>query len=117
MRAMAISPRRRKILGVPCWRGVLPRAGTGATAVSPTVVDDEEHVTKLRLPSIVVHARSGQSLAGLMEAGELQAAFDGNAGIGRAGAPEAGWTARIGLREGLEFTVDWYRQHVGALRS
>jgi len=30
---------------------------------------------------------------------------------------EAGWTARIGLREGLESTVAWYRQHVGSLRE
>ena len=30
---------------------------------------------------------------------------------------DAGWTARIGLREGLESTVAWYRQHAGALRD
>ncbi len=30
---------------------------------------------------------------------------------------EAGWTARIGLRDGLEQTVAWYRQHAGALRG
>ena len=30
---------------------------------------------------------------------------------------EAGWTARIDLREGLESTVAWYRQHVGSLRE
>jgi GDP-L-fucose synthase len=30
---------------------------------------------------------------------------------------EAGWTARIGLREGLERTVAWYREHRGALRG
>jgi GDP-L-fucose synthase len=29
----------------------------------------------------------------------------------------AGWTARIGLREGLERTVAWYREHRGALRG
>lgn len=29
----------------------------------------------------------------------------------------AGWTAKIGLPEGLEQTVAWYRQHVGALRG
>jgi len=56
------------------------------------VVDDEEHVTELKLPANVVHARPGQSLASMMETGELQAAFDGNAGIGRAGPPIAGWT-------------------------
>lgn len=30
---------------------------------------------------------------------------------------EAGWTAKIGLRDGLERTVDWYRAHEGSLRS
>jgi 4,5-dihydroxyphthalate decarboxylase len=60
------------------------------------VVDDEEHVTQLRLPANVVHAPAGQSLASLIDAGELQAAFDGNAGIGRAGPPTAGWTASSG---------------------
>ncbi len=30
---------------------------------------------------------------------------------------DAGWSARIGLREGLESTVAWYRQHHGALRQ
>jgi GDP-L-fucose synthase len=30
---------------------------------------------------------------------------------------EAGWTAKIGLREGLESTVAWFRQHVGDLRG
>ena len=29
---------------------------------------------------------------------------------------EAGWTARIGLREGIESTVSWYREHVSDLR-
>ncbi len=29
----------------------------------------------------------------------------------------AGWTARIGLEEGIERTVAWYRDHVGALRE
>ncbi|GAA1469871.1 GDP-L-fucose synthase family protein [Microbacterium thalassium] len=30
---------------------------------------------------------------------------------------EAGWTAKISLAEGLERTVAWYREHVGALRE
>ena len=57
------------------------------------VVDDEEHVTTLRLPPHVVHAPQGQSLIGMMADGSLQAAFTGPAGIGRAGAPSAGWDA------------------------
>src|SRR5215475_11861119 len=55
------------------------------------VVDDEEHVTTLKLPPNVIHAPDGKSLAGMMDAGELQAAFTGNAGIGRAGSPTGGW--------------------------
>jgi len=30
---------------------------------------------------------------------------------------DAGWRARIGLREGLETTVQWYREHAAALRT
>ena len=30
---------------------------------------------------------------------------------------EAGWIARIGLRAGLESTVEWYREQAGALRQ
>jgi len=55
------------------------------------VVDDEEHVTSLKLPPNVIHAPPGRSLAGMMASGELQAGFTGNAGIGRAGPPVAGW--------------------------
>src|SRR5262245_6304764 len=56
------------------------------------VVDDEEHVTTLKLPPNVIHAPDGKSLAGMMASGELQAAFTANAGIGRAGSPTGGWT-------------------------
>ena len=55
------------------------------------VVDDEEHVTQLKLPSNVIHAPAGSSLAEMMEKGELVAGFHGNAGIGRTGAPTGGW--------------------------
>jgi 4,5-dihydroxyphthalate decarboxylase len=55
------------------------------------VVDDEEHVTTLKLPDNVVHAPPGKSLAGMMASGELQAGFTGPAGIGRSGAPTANW--------------------------
>jgi GDP-L-fucose synthase len=30
---------------------------------------------------------------------------------------EAGWVAQIGLREGIQSTVDWYREHIGDLRE
>jgi 4,5-dihydroxyphthalate decarboxylase len=55
------------------------------------VVDDEEHVTSLKLPSNVVHAPEGKSLQGMMKAGEIQAGFSGPAGVGRAGPPISGW--------------------------
>jgi 4,5-dihydroxyphthalate decarboxylase len=57
------------------------------------VVDDEEHVTTMKLPDNVIHAPPGQSLASMMAAGALQAGFTGPAGIGRAGAPTANWEA------------------------
>ena len=54
------------------------------------VVDDEEHVTQLKLPPNVIHAQR-TSLADMMANGEIQAGFEANAGIGRAGPPTAGW--------------------------
>jgi 4,5-dihydroxyphthalate decarboxylase len=55
------------------------------------VVDDEEHVTTLKLPANVVHAPEGKSLQSMMKAGEIQAGFTGRAGVGRAGPPISGW--------------------------
>jgi 4,5-dihydroxyphthalate decarboxylase len=55
------------------------------------VVDDEEHVTQLRLPPNVIHAPEGRSLADMMAEGELAAGFHGNAGVGRSGSPTGGW--------------------------
>jgi 4,5-dihydroxyphthalate decarboxylase len=57
------------------------------------VVDDEEHVTTLKLPPNVIHAPAGKSLTSMMASGELQAGFTGNAGIGRAGPPTGAWAA------------------------
>ena len=55
------------------------------------VVDDEEHVTQLKLPSNVIHAPEGTSLADMMASGELVGGFAAAAGIGRTGAPTGGW--------------------------
>jgi 4,5-dihydroxyphthalate decarboxylase len=72
-------------------RGILiDEYGLDASKVT-WVVDDEEHVLELKLPSNVIRAQQGRSLADMMAAGELQAGFDANAGIGRAGPPVAGW--------------------------
>ncbi len=55
------------------------------------VVDDEEHVSQLKLPPNVEHTRPGSSLFSMMQSGELAAGFAANAGIGRSGDPAAGW--------------------------
>jgi 4,5-dihydroxyphthalate decarboxylase len=55
------------------------------------VVDDEEHVTQLKLPANVIHAPQGRSLADMMADGELVAGFAAAAGIGRTGDPTGGW--------------------------
>jgi 4,5-dihydroxyphthalate decarboxylase len=82
------------------------------------VVDDEEHVRELKLPSNVVHAPEGRSLADMMAAGELQAGFAANAGIGRAGPPVAGWeNMRVAsssypdlFPDAEPLEADWYRR-------
>ncbi len=58
------------------------------------VVDDEEHVTQLKLPPNVIHAKEGTSLVEMMAKGEIQAGFSGPAGLGRAGKPTEGWEAK-----------------------
>jgi 4,5-dihydroxyphthalate decarboxylase len=58
------------------------------------VVDDEEHVRELKLPPNVVHAPQSTSLIEMMANGEISAGFSGNAGLGRAGKPTAGWDAK-----------------------
>ena len=55
------------------------------------VTDDEEHVEQFRPPPNVVAAPPGRSLQALLASGDIDAAFGGNAGIGRAGPPRAGW--------------------------
>ena len=57
------------------------------------VVDDEEHVTELKLPSNVIHTPAGKTLVSMMANGEIQAGFTANAGIGREGPPIEGWAA------------------------
>ena len=58
------------------------------------VVDDEEHVRELKLPPNVIHAAEDTSLIEMMAKGEISAGFSGNAGLGRAGKPTAGWDAK-----------------------
>ncbi|MGW4906278.1 ABC transporter substrate-binding protein [Streptomyces sp. NPDC004270] len=56
------------------------------------VVDDDDHVEG-HVPPNVERVTDGRSLGELLRAGEIDAAFTGNAGTGRAGAPRTGWTA------------------------
>ncbi|MDH3266459.1 MAG: ABC transporter substrate-binding protein [Gammaproteobacteria bacterium] len=77
------------------------------------VVDDEEHVTELRLPPNVVKAPDGRSLADMMADGELVAGFHGNAGVGRSGSPTSGWTTVKAdypdlLPNAAELEAEWY---------
>jgi 4,5-dihydroxyphthalate decarboxylase len=80
------------------------------------VVDDEEHVTQLKLPENVIHAPQGRSLADMMADGELAAGLEGNAGIGRSGSPTAGaWQVRAAEYPELfanaeELEAAWYRK-------
>lgn len=90
-----------KRIGVRAWsvttgiwtRGILHNEFGVDLSKITWVVDDEEHVKSLQLPPNVVQAPAGRSLPDLMASGELHAAFTANAGLGRAGAPKAGWSA------------------------
>jgi 4,5-dihydroxyphthalate decarboxylase len=87
------------------------------------VVDDEEHVQALKLPSNVIHAPEGKSLASMMESGEIQAGFEANAGIGREGKPDADWKEKSASANQMEYkellpdadrlAADWFnRTHI-----
>jgi 4,5-dihydroxyphthalate decarboxylase len=100
-------------------RGILDNEyGVDSSKVT-WVVDDEEHVTQLQLPANVVHVGQGKSLAGMMAAGEIQAGFTANAGIGREGPPRRGWEAREPAqtaayeelwKDGRTLGIEWYRR-------
>lgn len=82
------------------------------------VVDDEEHVLGMQLPPNVIQAPGGTSLVEMMAKGEISAGFSGNAGLGRAGAPTAGWDAKKLLPadypelfpDASEREAEWYRR-------
>src|SRR5262249_21522401 len=80
------------------------------------VVDDEEHVTQLKLPANVIHAPEGRSLADMMAAGELAAGFDANAGIGRSGSPTGGGWKQVEANypelfsNAAELEAAWYEK-------
>ncbi len=80
------------------------------------VVDDEEHVQQLQLPPNVEHAPAGTSLFAMMQAGEIQAGFAANAGIGRSGSPTGGWKTEDTsqwpdlLPNAAAFEAEWYQR-------
>lgn len=76
--------------GVWNRQALIDEFGLDASKVT-WVVDDEEHVTQLKLPENVIHAPQGSSLADMMAKGELAAGLEAAAGIGRTGNPTGGW--------------------------
>lgn len=56
------------------------------------ITDDEEHVASYVSPPNVIAAGPGETLVDLLASGGIDAALSGNAGVGRKGAPTAGWT-------------------------
>jgi 4,5-dihydroxyphthalate decarboxylase len=73
-------------------RGVLSEEYGVDLGTITWVIDDDDHVEG-RVPANAERVTDGRSLGSLLQAGELAAAFTGNAGTGRAGAPTAGWEA------------------------
>ena len=85
--------------------------------------DDEEHVQEWVPPPNVIKLPEGESLAGMIAAGTLDAALTGAAGIGRSGPPTANWevaaeraVARASFQpvplfpNAAELEADWYRR-------
>ncbi len=68
--------------------------------------DDEEHVTEWAPPANVRKTPEGKSLISMILAGELDASLTGAAGVGRAGAPTAGWEAGAGATPRVEDSPD-----------
>ena len=100
-------------------RGILVNEYAVDSSQITWVVDDEEHVSQLKLPPNVMHVPEGKSLASMMAAGEIQAGFAANAGIGREGPPKAGWQAqerketsryRELFADADELGAEWYRR-------
>jgi 4,5-dihydroxyphthalate decarboxylase len=79
-------------------RGIL-REDYGVDLDSITwVIDDDDHVEG-KVPANVERVTDGRSLGSLLLAGEIDAAFTGNAGTGRAGSPTAGWESATSITE------------------
>jgi 4,5-dihydroxyphthalate decarboxylase len=84
-------------------RGIL-QSEYGVDPASITwYTDDEEHVSAYRPPANVVPS-SGASLVDLFQDGRIDAAFAGPAGLGRVGAPVAGWDRGNTARDAVHAT-------------
>ena len=116
-----------KRAGVRAWsvttgvwtRGILANEYGVDISKITWVVDDEEHVTQMPLPKNVQQAPEGKSLVKLMEENYIQAGFNARAGIGREGAPKAGWedqqktpepTYRELFANAAELEAQWYKR-------
>src|SRR3954468_15237845 len=116
-----------KRAGVRAWsvttgvwtRGILANEYGVDLSKITWVVDDEEHVAQMPLPRNVVHAPEGKSLVKLMEENYIQAGFNARAGIGREGAPKAGWEDKPKVAEptyselfpnAAELEAQWYKK-------
>lgn len=90
-------------------RGVLAeRFGVDLSKIE-WVVDDEDHVLGLDLPSNVRKLPQGGSIADAFARGEVQAALRGIAGVGRKGSPLESWSASdVAVTDGFS-----YRELIG----
>jgi 4,5-dihydroxyphthalate decarboxylase len=77
--------------------------------LSPAAVDNQAGQI------VNAFAAEGTSLADMMASGELAAGFQGNAGVGRTGAPTGGWQTVEAhypdlLPNAEELEADWYKR-------
>lgn len=85
-------------------RGLLQSEYGVDPATMTWYTDDEEHVTEFKPPPNVVAVPDGTSLVDLFQAGEIDAAFSGPAGLGRTGAPREGWDGGNAARNAVRST-------------
>lgn len=93
------------------WARALLQSEYGVDPDTVTwVVDDEEHVESFQLPPNVVKAEPGDSIVAMFHSGRVDAALTGPAGLGRSGAPGAGWeVAGGGWDDKAEKKQDFYQ--------
>ena len=91
----------------PTWaRGILRSEYAVDLGRVTWLTDDEEHVTEYQPPPNVVAAPAGQTLRQLFLAGELEVAFQANAGIGQVDAA----LTRPLIADAQAAAADWCRR-------